>query len=56
MKDRYLRDVQNKTDDLGSKINDDQSQGLIDDVTASALSGEVQTFSDAMSNGGDTNN
>ena len=49
MKGRYLHDLQTKTDDLGSRINDDQAQQLINDTTASELSGELQTFSDAVS-------
>jgi hypothetical protein len=56
MKGRYLRDVQDKADNLGSKINDEQTQGLVNDTTASALSGELQNFSDTVSNGGGGNN
>ena len=48
MKGHFLHDVQNKTDDLGSRINDDQSQGLISQAVDSALSGELQNFSDAV--------
>ena len=56
MKGRYLGDLQNKADKLGMKINDYQSRGLISDPTASALSGELQTFSDAVSRGGGSGN
>ena len=52
MKGRFLHDVQNKADKLVAKINDDQVQGLIGDTTASALAGEVQTFSGATGNNG----
>jgi serine/threonine protein kinase len=52
MKGRYLHDVQSKTDQVGSKVNDDQTQGLITDPVASALSGELQNFSDTVGNGG----
>jgi hypothetical protein len=52
MKGRPLREVQNKTDQLAQKITDAQSQGQIGDSTASALLGELQTFSDALSSGG----
>ena len=55
MKSFYLSDVQDKTDQLGSQVNDDQGQGLVNDTTASALSGELQNFSNALSNGGGDN-
>ena len=51
MKGGYLHDVQKKADRLGSKINDYQTQGLIGDTTASALAGELQTFSAAIGGG-----
>ncbi len=48
MKDHYLNDLQHKADSLGSKINDDHAQGLVNDTTASTLAGELQTFSGAL--------
>jgi serine/threonine-protein kinase len=50
MKGPFVHEVQKKTDDLSSTIDDDQSNGLISDPTASALSKELQTFSDAVGN------
>jgi serine/threonine-protein kinase len=55
MKGRYLRDLQNKTDDVSSRITEAQSQGMIGNTAAAALSAELQTFSDAVSNGGGNN-
>jgi len=48
MKGHPLHDLQSKTDDLGSKINDDHAQGLVNDTTASTLSGELLNFSGAI--------
>ena len=48
MKGHSLNDLQRKTDDLGSKINSDQTRGLVNDTTASVLSGELQAFSGAI--------
>jgi eukaryotic-like serine/threonine-protein kinase len=45
MKGHYLNDLQHKADSLGSKINNDQTQGLVNDTTASVLAGELLTFS-----------
>lgn len=53
MKGHYLRDAQNKADQVVSKVNDDQTQGLITDTVASVLSGELQNFSDALGNNAD---
>jgi hypothetical protein len=55
MKGRYLREVQDKTDQVSSKITDAHSQAMIGDAAASALSGELQTFIDAVSGGGGNN-
>ena len=52
MKGHYLHDAQNKADQVVSKVNDDQTQGLITDSVASVLSGELQNFSDALGNNG----
>ncbi|WP_194913050.1 serine/threonine-protein kinase [Catenulispora rubra] len=52
MKGHYLRDAQNKADQVVSRINDDQTQGLTTDPVASVLSGEVQNLSDALGNSG----
>jgi serine/threonine-protein kinase len=52
MKGSSLHDLQRKADKLGSKINNYQTQGLIADTAASALSGELQSFSDAVGGGG----
>jgi hypothetical protein len=56
MKGKSLKNLTTKTDRLGSKINDYHSGGLISDPTASALSGELQTFSDALGSGGGGDN
>jgi serine/threonine-protein kinase len=49
-KGRKLRDLQNKVDDVVSKISDAQDQNKIGDTAAQALTSELGRFSDALGN------
>ncbi|WP_083795961.1 serine/threonine-protein kinase [Catenulispora acidiphila] len=48
MKGRSLKDLQDKTDNLASRLNADHSGELVNDVTASVLAGEINAFSNAL--------